>query len=849
MKPDWTRASPRNPCPVCGKSSWCCWPTDGDVIQCSRVSEGALSSKLNKNGEPYWIHSVAAGNAPTPPRHAPTPEDTTQLAPPELLYNVYSALIAALRLNPRHRRDLERRGLTAHQIDIGEYRSLPQGDRPGTAREVALRFADGDLARVPGFVRRQDGSWELRGASGLLIPVRNLEAQIIAIKIRRDNSDNGPKYCYMSSKSHGGPGPGSPAHVPLFARDLETTMVRVTEGELKADIVTALSGIPAVSAPGVAGWRSVPPLLRELNVKSVELAFDADFRSNKAVKRHLRAAASGIAAEGIEVRALIWEPPVGKGLDDVLVSGGTTKLVGLDHELFESADEDHTHEPCQEGLTDTGNAERLVRIHGSVFRYCSAWKKWIVWDGERWRHDDERVLALTKSVAKNLFTEGALMPPSDLRDNTLRWAKASEAATRRQAMMALARAEHGVAVEHDALDSHPWLLTVKNGTIDLQSGKLLSHRREHLITKLAPVRFDETAECPTWMKFIEVVLPDKDVRQFIQRAVGWTLTGDVSSQALLFLHGGGANGKSTFLVVLQRILGRDLAIQTAPDLLLSTGSRHPTELADLFGVRMAVCTEMGGERRFNETLIKQLTGGDIISARRMREDFWRFEPTHKLWLAANHKPEIRGTDMAIWRRIMLIPFTVTIPEKERDPKLTLKLRAEASGILNWALEGCAAWQQQGLNAPDAVRAATKEYRGEMDVVGRFLDERCRLIDGPRIGATTLFESLEKWCKSTGEACPSQREFGRTMTERGFQRKKSGGTYHYLNIGLMIDPISVRDEEGPCGPNSGRNPYDNSHVESKADPGPHRPPSSPAARGSSSSVDENAPFPLNPEDKF
>jgi len=453
-------------------------------------------------------------------------------------------------------------------------------------------------------------------------------------------------------------------------------------------------------------------------------------------------------------------------------------------------------------LTDSGNAERFVAKFGEEIRHCYPWKKWLVWDGKRFRRDDAgRVIGLSKAVARSIREEVDLTDDEKIQERITKWARTSENLGRRNAMVTLTASELGIGIVPDELDGSQWLLNVENGTIDLRTGKTRPHRREDLITKVAPVTFDPEVQCPEWMKFLERVLPDESVRDFVQKAVGYSLTGDVSAQILILLYGTGANGKSTFLCILLDLLGSDYAIQAAPEILLTKSrSEHPTELADLFGVRAAVCTEIGVGRRFNEVLVKQLTGGDKIRARRLYEDFWEFRPTHKLWIAANHKPIVQGTDHAIWRRIRLVPFTVRIPEDEQDPQLLEKLRRELSGILNWAMEGRLRWQKEGLEPPEAVQAATSAYREEMDALADFLETWCVAYPKARVGASELYHRYTAWCEDNAEDPLDQRAFGMRMTERGFDRGKVRGKKVYKGIGLLSEGHGG-DHGDDGGPNS------------------------------------------------
>ena len=435
-------------------------------------------------------------------------------------------------------------------------------------------------------------------------------------------------------------------------------------------------------------------------------------------------------------------------------------------------------------LTDLGNAERFVAHHGENVRYCYPWRKWLVWTGLRWERDESgKVHRLAKGAVRGIYEEAAAAEDENRRKALAQHATRSEAEAKIRAMLELAKSE--VPVSTDDLDADPWLLNCKNGTIDLRTGILQEHRREHLITKLAPVEYDPATQGPTWQATLERVLPNLEIRTFFKRLCGYALTGDTSEHVLPMLYGTGANGKSTTLNALLETLG-DYGMQAAPDLLVAKRNSHPTELADLFGARLVASIEVEDGRRLAESLVKQLTGGDRVKARRMRQDFWEFTPTHKVLMAANHKPIVRGTDTAIWRRIRLIPFTETILPAEQDKKLPEKLKAELPGILSWAVEGCLEWQRSGLQAPDEVRKATGEYRSEMDVLGAFLKECCQRDPDTTVGVQDLYRAYQVWCEEGGERAEGKRKFSSQLKERGFESRRSGpnGSYEWQKLQLL-----------------------------------------------------------------
>jgi putative DNA primase/helicase len=337
-------------------------------------------------------------------------------------------------------------------------------------------------------------------------------------------------------------------------------------------------------------------------------------------------------------------------------------------------------------------------------------------------------------------------------------------------MVNLAKSEEGIPIAPAAFDRDPWLFNVENGTLDLRTGTLRPHRAEDFLTKLAPVAYEPQATAPTFAAFLtRIFANDPAMLGYLQQAIGYSLTGQTIEQCWFLLHGIGANGKSTLLRTLIDLLGDYATWTPTQTLLAKRGEGIDNDLARLRGARFVDATETDGGRRLAEELVKRLTGGDKVAARFLYGEFFEFAPEFKLWLATNHKPEIRGTDQATWRRVRLIPFTVTIPDAQQDRGLLEKLRGEFPGILRWMVEGRLAWQRGGLGLPDAVREATQEYRASMDVIGQFFAECCAAGAKATAKAADLYRAYGVWCERNREHPESRRRFGEALSERGYQR--------------------------------------------------------------------------------
>lgn len=804
---EWDAVTKSEPCIVCNGPDWCARKRGGDAHRCMRGGE-------TPNGMVLVKESTDGGRvfAPVDSTFKPAAVKYKQLAvveraDPDQLHRVYSAVLASLPLTTKHRGDLKRRGLTDEHINRGGYRSL------GTHRHSIMRAVESlDVSGVPGFYVDQD-RLRFGGAVGLLIPIRDQHGRIVGLSVRADDPkpDQG-KYTWCSSKKRGGAGSGAPPHVPSGCSG-EHTLVRITEGGLKADVAWVLSKVVTLGVAGTASWRAVVDMLREMKVITVRLAFDMDAHQKHHVAEQLQKFYQALVAAGLTVEMEVWDGDAAKGIDDALQAGEQiTVLAGSAvqesieatvRQAMEAADTSTAPAPeptvatVGQGstktptrlCTDLGNAERLIDLYGDRIRYCHPWGKWLIWDGKRWRIDDTGMAQkLAQATARSIWDEARAADDPARREELGSHAAKTEKADRMAAMLKLAQAM--VPVLPGELDQHPWLLNCINGTVDLKTGIIREHRIEDMLTAICPVTYDITAACPLWNRTVTECMKGRlALVEFLQRAFGLSLVGEIREHLLVICYGNGSNGKSVMLNTVQDVLGPDYAMKAPPDLLMVKGDTHPTERADLFGKRFVLTIEVEDGKRLAEGLVKEITGGDDIRARRMREDFWQFKPSHHPWLACNHKPVVRGSDNGIWRRLRLVPFDRKFEEAEQDLSLPTKLKAEASGILAWMVKGCLAWQQHGLGEPIEVKAATADYRHEMDVVGAFIEERCVVLPTAKAKASALYSAYRNWAEEGGEHSVNQRRFGMAVGERGFEKFTNNGQW-YRGIGLRFTEPST-----------------------------------------------------------
>jgi putative DNA primase/helicase len=452
------------------------------------------------------------------------------------------------------------------------------------------------------------------------------------------------------------------------------------------------------------------------------------------------------------------------GADDAVAAG-----LQIDHLPRAEAPEPH--------CTDLGNSERFVRQHGADVRYCWPWKTWLQWTGTKWERDPgDGIRERAKATARRLYQDAALREDPHERKALAAWAQKSEADHVQRAMIEMAKS--AISIRPHQFDADPWLLNVANGTLDLRAGELHAHRRGDWITKQCPTPYDPRAACPKFLAFLDLIFHgDVVLIAWLQALLGSGLVGQAIDQILPIFWGSGANGKSTLVQAVADVLGEDYALDTPISTFLVKRDGIPNDLARLAGARLVIGSESEDGRRLNESLVKQLTGGDTITARFLNEEWFSFKPTFTLLMTTNHKPEIRGTDLAIWRRLRLVPFTVTIPLSEQDEQFPERvLLPEAPGILGWLVAGCRRWQREGLKAvPESVTAATDEYRMESDLLGDFLEEKTVRGQDCFASTTSLYDVYLQFCEATKEKRPIGKiDFTRRLGGYGFRSDKVGG---------------------------------------------------------------------------
>jgi len=569
--------------------------------------------------------------------------------------------------------------------------------------------------------------------------------------------------------------------------------VFIAEGEKDVETLRALGLVATTNSGGARKWRA--EVAQYFKGKDVVILPDNDEPGRKhaeqvaanlfSVARSLKL----ILLPGLEDHGDVsdWRAKVGQHAKDLLLA-----LVEDSPAWTPSAAQARASAAVSpeapENLTDLGNARRLVALHGQDLRYCHAFGKWLVWDSTRWKLDaTNEVTRRMFDVVRQMHDQAACETSRAQREALENWARKSESDGKICAAISLAQSQRELVITPDELDQQPWLLNCENGTLDLRTFELCPHRREDYLTQKAGALYDPNATCPTWDAFLNQITDGKlRLQAFLQRAVGYSLTGLTSEQCVFLLWGTGQNGKTTLLEAVRAVMGNYAQHAEFSTFLHVRNRSIRNDLAALRGARYVTAIEADPGERLSESTIKTVTGGDPITARFLHREFFTYRPTYKLFLAVNDKPQVRGMTKGTWRRIRLIPFTMPIPEEKQDRHFLDKLRPELSGILAWAVRGCAAWREPGLEPPPEVVEATEGYREEMDIVGAFLSECCVPERDAVVTARDLYSRYTAYCERTGERRLTQRDLGLMLAQRGHAMVRLGKTRTRAWRGLRLE---------------------------------------------------------------
>ena len=581
---------------------------------------------------------------------------------------------------------------------------------------------------------------------------------------------------------------GSPVHIyfgPSLLNGRARTDVEVpllvTEGERKC-LSAESHGFSCIAVSGVSQWhqRGQESLHSDfshvmLDGREVFLVFDADALTNKDVRREELALGRKLLAAGAKVY-VVRLPAEAPKLDDFLACREVTEFAALIEDarqhgkVVDQTQPQGVPAPATE-MTDLANAERFAKQHGDELRFCEQTQTWYVWTGLRWEIDSTgAVVRRAMKTVRKIYEEADSLKAEDARNAMRVHARKSEAQARINAIVKLAGALKRIAVKLDAFDADPWLLNVENGTVDLRTGELRDHDRGDLITKVAPVHYDIDAKHDKWARFLDGISNgNAEIVDFLARAVGYSLTGDTREDKYFVLYGPAKRGKSTFVGIVEAVLG-DYARTADPSTFMASpmsvgGDKPRPDLVRLMGARIVVSKEIEIGAKMNEALVKTITGGDVIAVRDLHSRHLEMRPTYKLWFVVNDCPVVRGDDTGMWRRILRVPFDKKVENPEEGFREAMIQEPELrSAVLAWAVSGVRMWREGGLNVPKAIADSTAEYRAEMDHTSEFFSRKCLFDSEARVSRKALRKAYTEWCEEHGYSPLGARRFASNLRD-------------------------------------------------------------------------------------
>lgn len=570
--------------------------------------------------------------------------------------------------------------------------------------------------------------------------------------------------------------------------------VYIVEGEKDADKLISLGLAATTNFDGASKSRDCQKWRKEYNetLKGADIVLIPD--NDEAGRCHMEHIAKELSSYAKSIKIVELPVPNKEDVSFYLEKGHTKyELINLiKNTLYKDQSPPGKNiSLLTQVLSDVGNAERIIDLYGGIIRYDCIRDRFFIWNGCCWQIDiSNSIYKLAKKTLRRFMAEIDSLDAKgdtsleDMKKKLKSFAVKSENDSRIRAMVNQLKSQPEIMMGD--CDSDIYLLNLKNGTLDLRTGILEKHRKEDYITRIVDIEYDEKALCPNWMEFLDkVFMGDKDMIDFVQTSVGYSITGSQKEQCFYMLHGNGANGKTTFLNTIKMITGDYSDYLKASSLMtrqFDDGARG--DLAKLQGKRFVCSSELNEGQYFDESLLKCLTGGESIPVRFLYGEEFNLKPMFKIWVSTNERPRIRGTDLGIWRRVRLIPFLYTFTEEERNKDFMEQyIIPELPGILNWVVKGCLKWQKEGMTIPQKSLAEAEDYRDEMDVVQRFLDENCITGDIYTIKVGDLYQRFSAWCGKSGDRPVTSIKFGKKLKEKGFEQCKDRMSRYWKGIGV------------------------------------------------------------------
>ena len=790
-----------NPCPICGKGDQCSKTEDGGVC-CFRPT-GPQSgyriqkSKGAKDGREFTIYQPINNGSWQKPTKQPETND--------LWAAIYEYILTKFPCDAEEKQELSRRGSKG----FGNYGSMPfsnSSTRREVAQELLEKFGE-DIFKCPGISKNCPSGkgtlpW-IEGPEGLMIPVKDWKGKIQGIIIRPRLQDGGSKYLWMTSSNKGGASATPRLHIPTRTPQLLKHTVKVdglwiTEGALKANVLSEIHDIACVGTPS-NNLEPANAFIESQPMQKIVLAYDQDSNpvARKVTSKNLLKVYDKF--QDHDFWLAVWDGATAKGIDDLLQAGGTYQLLPK-HEALEylkahigteqTEITDYNYNPDGMLKTEWTEAIELVGAFGSDMKFMSEWEDFLMWNGSTWKTDKYGPGILYK---KFLDRRMQMMSDREADDPALKWLIGGHKMSRMNAVMAHLKTEVAIRKRVSEIPVVRNVITCPNGTVDLTTGDIRKHSRDDWQMAACPTVYDPEATCPRWLQLLDdVFLGSADLINYVQKLFGMAITGAPNDHVFPVFCGDGRNGKSTVLGTIQKVLGDDLASTVASDYLCKGNESHPTWLASFHGKRLMVANETARGMELNVALVKLLTGGDMITCRKLFQNEWSFNPTHTFILCTNEKPAIHESNIAIWARIALVPFKASFSEANGnlDTDLPTRILSESKGILAWLVQGALKYRSEGLTKPEEIKKQNAEYREDSDPeesVTSWLTQFSSPADNAWMKSSILYQHYFNWCLEGGIKALGIKGFSISLSkdDKGFERRLYAG---YKEFRRKVTPV-------------------------------------------------------------